>query len=149
MIKNICLILVSVTALSISGCNKSESLVSFLLLEECENEVINVLENFKNDGISDFDYKISPFTISLYSHQSINKVVEMFSSTMHEDELVMIANNPIASCYPNASFNIPLNDQFFSEKILDEYRANTSSVLKPKYSVSDGKSVTVYYDEDR
>ena len=133
--------------IQLSGCSDERTLVTFPLLDECRIEVVNVLDSFRDDGISHFDYEIKEFSIGLYSHPTLNNIVEMSSKVMDRDSLIRIANNPIASCYPNTSYRVELKDEAFSEKLLREYLLEESVDSKPKYSISDMESITIYSDD--
>jgi len=122
-----------------------EEVVTFPLIRECEEEVVSTLAKFSRKGISSFEYKLEKFSMPLLSHPSVIGVVTLKSVKMDRSQLVMLANNPIAKCYPNASFSIPVMDKKFGDKFQSEYRLNKRMGISRYYIYVDNGELTAYF----
>lgn len=141
-----------VTSVLFHGCTDqgfdrrpNEEIVTFPLIKECEEDVTSALAKFKEKGISSFEYKIEKFSTPLLSHPSVIGVVTLKSMRMEKRQLVMLANNPVAKCYPNVSFSIPVMDKKFGDKFQNEYRLNSRMGISKYYIYVDNGELTAYF----
>jgi len=130
----------------IMGCSDSEKVVvTFPLVEECQSKVIDVLETFRRKGVSKFEYKIANFSVPLISHSGIKSFVIMESKTMGQNDLIMLANNPIGACYPQDSYSINMNKEDFSTEFIKRNQVSNLLGVKRSYAVIEDEEMTVYF----
>lgn len=123
--------------------------ISFLLIKECQEDVVSALDKFKQKEISEFEYKIEKFSFPILSHPSLVGVVTLYSQKMGEKELKMLANNPITKCYPSTSFRIPVMDEGFGEKFQNEYLINKRMGISKYYIYVENGELTAYFHDPK
>lgn len=128
--------------------NRNETIITFPLLKECQQEIVSTLNKFSNSGVSEFNFSIDEFTIPLASHPHFTGIVKLKSESMKKEDLIRFANNPIIMCYPNSSFSLSLQDKDFTRKYYDENEINRKQNVEYLYPVIDGDLLTIYFRDE-
>ncbi len=95
--------------------------VTFPLLEERKTEVIDVLNDFQSRGVSEFEYMIENFSIPIHFQPNNKSFVTLQSKNMSDEDLMMMANNPILFCYLTAPYQEDLAVKGFENEFTEQH----------------------------